>query len=101
MLRGMRRLTGPQADVTAPQRSSIMGTAGPGPCHVIAGMDTPSCGRRLTGTVTKSNLGLRAPARVPAAMCGHGFGAGQDAGRPDLGVLRADGRHRTAAENPA
>ena len=27
-----------------------------------------SRGRRLTGTVTKSNLGLRAPARVPAVI---------------------------------
>ena len=46
----MRRLTVPPVDVTAPQGPSITGTAGPGPCHVIAGMNSASRGRRLTGS---------------------------------------------------
>src|SRR5512140_1416766 len=38
----------PPVDVTAPQGSSIMGTAGPGPCHVVAGTNSAGRRRRLT-----------------------------------------------------
>ena len=52
-----------------------MSTAGPGPCHVIAGMNSASRGRRLTGTVTKNNLGFRAPvARDPPIGAAEDFG---------------------------
>jgi len=48
MSRSIHRRTVPPADVTAPQGSSIMGTAGPGPCHVVAGANSASRRRRLT-----------------------------------------------------
>src|SRR4029077_19676663 len=53
---GLGMKDGSPADVTAPQGPGITGTAGPGPCHAIAGMNSASRRRRLTATLTAGSV---------------------------------------------